>query len=243
MIERAVAFEKATAFLFFERKFTLYILSDNFGRKITRRRKYFFQSNKFHALPHKENVKKRNSSMQETDCLRFLLILLICFLSINVFGQTEENTQEKPAPQGVKEIVLARDNGAGKAGEVVTGFDEKDVPIHCLIELNSTTAVAVQLKLVAVKADGLKPGTNVVTINYKTNGRQSKVNFNASPGEDLWAPGSYRFDVLLDGKPAASQNFEIKGTTAKPEKKEEKPEPKSAPKRKPAPTKKKLSFL
>jgi hypothetical protein len=135
-----------------------------------------------------------------------LCLLLVCLFSgTAVFAQSEEQT---PTEIGVEEITLARDDGEGSPGEIVSVFSPNDVPIHCLIQLNSTKATAVKMNLIAVKANGLKPGTNVVTVNYKTNGNQNGVRFRASP-DGVWAVGKYRVDIMLDGKTSKSLEFEV----------------------------------
>lgn len=139
----------------------------------------------------------------------FLAVFFCLFFGLNVFGQAEpvENAEET----AVEEISLARDDGHGKAGEAANVFTTIDVPIHCFVELNSTKAATVKMNFVAVKAAGLRAETKVVSVSYKTNGKQSGVNFNASP-ETIWAAGIYRIDILIDGKFAKSLEFEIKNS-------------------------------
>ena len=100
-----------------------------------------------------------------------------------------------------------------------------DVPIHCFVQLSSAKSVLVKMNFVAVKAVGLKSETKVVTVSYKTNGKQNAVTFNASP-ETIWAAGAYRADVLVDGKLAKSLEFEIK-KSPKEISKEKQPQPKT----------------
>lgn len=141
----------------------------------------------------------------------FLALFFCLFFSLNEFGQTapDENKKEIKEEIGVEEISLARDDGNGKPGATTDTFITTDVPIHCFILLNSTKTVSVKMNVVAVKANGLKPESNVVTVNYKTNGTQNGINFNASPAT-IWAAGTYRIDVLIDGRRAKSLDFEIK---------------------------------
>lgn len=151
--------------------------------------------------------------------------LLLCFLfSVNIFGQSEK---DETAAVGVEEITLARDDGSGKPGDVTENFVTTDVPIHCSILLNSTKAASVKMNLVAVKAGGLKPETIVITVNYKTNGKQNRVNFNASPDGGAWVSGAYRIDISIDGKINKSQVFEIQKSPKEVEnKKQISPKPK-----------------
>ncbi len=133
----------------------------------------------------------------------FFCLLLGALACVNVFGQAEQS----PA-NGVENISLARDDGTGNPGEIVTGFVSTDIPIHCLIDLSSTEAVTIKMNFVAVKAAGLKAETKVVTANYTTTESQNKVRFNASP-DALWPVGRYRIDIFLNGRPAKSLEFEI----------------------------------
>lgn len=136
----------------------------------------------------------------------FLIVSCCLIFGFNGFAQTQETSDG--AAVIVEELVLARDDGDGKAGEITEKFTTTDTPIHCYVQLSSTTAVTVKMILVAVKAVGLKPETKSVSVSYTTNGKQNQVNFDASP-EGVWAAGSYRVDIFIDGKPAKSRTFEI----------------------------------
>ncbi|HXG84038.1 MAG TPA: hypothetical protein VNI84_08425 [Pyrinomonadaceae bacterium] len=140
--------------------------------------------------------------------MKIILALSLCiFLGFSTFAQSEksENGAEKT---GVEEISLARDDGSGNPGAAAANFNTSDIPIYCLIQLASVKAVTVKMNLVAVVAPGLKPGKIVVAVVYKTDGKQRGVTFNAAP-EKNWTAGKYRVDILLDGKPAKSLDFEI----------------------------------
>lgn len=155
----------------------------------------------------------------------FLTVFLCLFFSLNILGQTEQNENDEKI--AVEEISLARDDGSGKAGEATNVFMTTDIPIHCFVQLASTKSVLVKMSLVAVKAEGLRAETKVVTVNFKTNGQGNQVNFNASP-EKNWAAGAYRVDIFIDGKLAKSLEFEIK-KSPKEISKGKQPPPKSAP--------------
>lgn len=137
----------------------------------------------------------------------FLAVFLCLFFGFKVFAQADASENKEEI--GVEEISLARDDGSGKAGATTNSFVTTDVPIHCFVRLGSTRTVSVKMNFVAVKADSLKPESNVVTVSYKTNGTQNGINFNASPAT-IWAAGIYRIDVLIDGRRAKSLDFEIK---------------------------------
>jgi hypothetical protein len=131
-------------------------------------------------------------------------VFLCLFLGSNAFAQSEENNVNSAV--GVKEIALTR--GAGKAGETTDKFRTTDIPIFCLIQLDSEKPATVKMILIAVKAVGLRPETKIVTVNYKTKENQNQVNFTASP-DGVWAAGDYRVDVYVDGKIAKSRTFTI----------------------------------
>ena len=140
--------------------------------------------------------------------MKIVFLIGFClFLSSFAFAQSEDIRADTKVI--IEEIMLARDDGRGKAGETTDKFLTTDVPIYCIIQLNSLKATTVKMILVAVKADGLKPETKSVSVSYTTNGNQNRVNFNASP-EGVWAAGEYRLDIFIDGKFAKSQPFEIK---------------------------------
>ncbi len=163
----------------------------------------------------------------------FLAVFVCVFFAFNVFAQSDSNENKEEI--GVEEISLARDDGSGKAGEATNVFITTDVPIHFFVQLASVKSVLVKMNFVAVKAGGLKPETKVVTVNYKTNGKQNVVNFNASP-ETVGTAGAYRVDILIDGKLAKGLEFEIR----KPPKEISK-EKQPLPKRKPQPKAKQKS--
>lgn len=161
--------------------------------------------------------------------MKIILALLLCFFfSPYLTAQTKQT--EADAENGVGEISLARDDGSGNPGEAAANFSATDIPIYCLIRLESVKAVTVKMNLVAVGATGLKPGKIVVSAVYKTDGKQSGVTFNAAP-EKIWAAGKYRIDILLDGKPAKSLDFEIQKSPKEIEReKQTPPKSKSPPK-------------
>lgn len=136
--------------------------------------------------------------------MKLVLIVSLClFLSFDVFAQTRE-----AAEIGVAEITLARSDEKGGVGETTDKFNAADIPIFCLITLDSEKSVAVKMNLVAVKAAGLKPETKVVVVNYTTNGKHNQVTFDASPS-GVWAAGNYRVDIYVNEKLARSRLFEI----------------------------------
>lgn len=149
--------------------------------------------------------------MMFTKILAVSAILIAAALSASAQTFT---AAEAPVAAGIENAFLAKANDDGKAGEPAGVFATDDVPIFCVVRLDSLRAVTVKLVLVAVKVPGVKAGSNVVSISYKTNGMQDRVDFEGRP-DGNWVAGSYRADIYLDNKKAKAIDFDI-GTPAKP---------------------------
>lgn len=108
-------------------------------------------------------------------------------------------------------IYMARDDGHGKPGEETTGFYTTDVPIHCVVLLETNQAVTVKMNFVAVSVPGVKAETKVVTTSYTTQGQQNRVNFTGRP-DGKWYSGKYRVDIFVDGELSKSMVFDIRPT-------------------------------
>lgn len=142
----------------------------------------------------------------------FFLLLFCALFSLSISAQTDP----PPPIEGVEDVYLAKDDGNGKAGDVVTTFGISDIPIHCIVQLDTVKAATVKMNLVAVSVPGVKPETKVVTTSYTTTGNQNQVNFTGRP-DKVWTPGKYRVDIFLDGKLAKSSDFVIqKPVTSNP---------------------------
>lgn len=113
-----------------------------------------------------------------------------------------------PANDGVPEIILARGDGLGKMGQPTTEFLPTDVPIYCIIQLDSSDPVTVKMNLVAVSVPGVRPETRVVSTVYTTKDMENRVDFTGRPA-GLWVSGKYRVDVFLNNKPAGSKEFTV----------------------------------
>lgn len=129
-----------------------------------------------------------------------LLIILLAACPLAALSQS--------AP-AVEEVYLARDDGNGKAGEQVSEFSTTDIPIHCVILLDTQAKVTVKMNFVAVNVSGLKAETKVVSASYTTKDGQNRVYFTGRP-DGAWTPGKYRVDLFIDGKAATNLAFEIK---------------------------------
>ncbi len=118
-----------------------------------------------------------------------------------------------PSPtSGIEEAYLAKDDGSGKAGEQVTEFSTTDIPIYCVVLLESNETAVVKMNFVAVNVAGVKPETKVVTASYTTKDGQNRVYFTGRP-DGKWTVGKYRVDLFVDGKKATDVEFEIKSTS------------------------------
>ena len=137
----------------------------------------------------------------------FLIIGLLLFSGLQIFAQISAPKETV----AIEQIVLMRDDGKGNPGEEISIFGAKDVPVHCRVELNSVTPAMIKMILVAVDVKGLRAEQKIVTVSYKTNGKQNIVNFTGSP-DDIWAAGKYRADIFIDGKFGGGKEFEVQAT-------------------------------
>ena len=133
-------------------------------------------------------------------------ILIGLFAAFGAYAQSDA-----PAAPAVEELYLAKDDGDGKAGEQVSEFRTTDVPIYCVVLLDTVTKATVKMNFVAVNVTGVKAETKVVTASYTTKEGQNRVNFSGRP-DGKWTPGKYRVDIFVDGKIAKNIEFEIKGS-------------------------------
>jgi hypothetical protein len=165
--------------------------------------------------------------------LKLGAVIVLCLSASGaVLGQTAAVT----APQ-IEEVYLARDDGNGKAGDQAEEFRTTDVPIHCVVLLDTIGKVTVKMNFVAVRVAGVKPETKVVSASYTTTEKQNRVNFTGTP-DGAWTPGRYRVDLFIDGKAAKSVEFDIKASTSNVAaasylKPPDPPKPKPVPKKKP----------
>jgi hypothetical protein len=139
----------------------------------------------------------------------FFLAVIVLFCGPAAFAQDGKSA----ALPTVEDVYLAKDDGGGKAGEVVTEFGTGDVPIHCVVVLDSTAKVTVKMNFVAVAVPGVKADSKVVSASYTTTEMQNRVNFTGRP-DGRWTPGRYRVDIFIDGKAEKQLEFSIKGTAA-----------------------------
>ena len=136
----------------------------------------------------------------------FLLIVFVGVFQTIAFSQTPVPVA---VPVAINEAYLAKDNGSGQAGEPATNFGPNDIPIYCVIQLESAIPTTVKMNLIAENVPGVKPETKVVSTSYTTKDGENRVNFNGRPA-GKWVPGRYRAEIYVDGKLAKNLTFEIK---------------------------------
>lgn len=142
------------------------------------------------------------------------ILLIIIAVTVSLAAQPPEPVVPVIGAKSerVEDIYLARDDGAGKAGDVTSTFSPGDIPIHCIVILTSAEPAAVKMHLVAVKVGGVKPESRVVTAAYNTTRGHDRVFFRGRP-DGNWIAGSYRIDIFVEGKLEKSIDFEVKGGT------------------------------
>jgi len=122
-----------------------------------------------------------------------------------------------PPPVNIDSIYLAKDDGTGKAGDTgSTIFAPTDIPIYCVVMLDSATPVTVKMNLVASKVTGVKPDSKVLSVSYTTKNGQNRVNFTGKP-DGKWVVGTYRVDIFLNDKFMKNVTFDIKPSTVNTE--------------------------
>ncbi len=144
------------------------------------------------------------------------ILAISCFVIFAALSASAQTFVEKEPLTGIVNAYLAKDNGKGKAGEPAGNFGTNDIPIFCVVKLDSMKAVTVKLILIAVDVPGVESESDVVTISFKTNGMQDRVNFEGRP-QGKWVAGNYRADIYLDDKIAQTIEFDIAKTAAKVE--------------------------
>lgn len=148
--------------------------------------------------------------------MRFAYAILIAtLLSMAVVAQAPQLPVTDSDGSKVEDVYLARDDGAGNAGEVAESFTTVDLPIHCVVMLAVMEPTAVRMQLVALKVNGVKPESKVVATAYTTKQGEDRVYFAGRPRGN-WVAGTYRIDVFVADKKEKSLIFEIKGPSSAP---------------------------
>jgi hypothetical protein len=140
------------------------------------------------------------------------LVLMILFSACALMAQ-EAGTAPPP---NVDSIYLAKDDGTGKARDAATSFVPTDVPIYCVVTLDSSAPVTVKMNLIASKVSGVKADSKVLSVSYTTKNGQNRVNFTGKP-DGKWVVGTYRVDIFVNDKFVQDVTFDIKPTTVSTE--------------------------
>lgn len=126
----------------------------------------------------------------------------------NTSGGEAANSAESVGVD-IESMQLARDDGAGDNGDVVTGFKTTDNPLHCLIKLSeAATGTKVRVILVAVDAAGAKDVELAEPFEYTTGGSETEVDATVKLPRD-WPAGSYRVEAYVNNQPPETLEFEI----------------------------------
>jgi len=137
------------------------------------------------------------------------LFLLIAIFCLAAFAAHAQAPAQPVIPPGIDEVYLAKDDGTGHAGVQSSIFLPTDVPIYCVVQLESAVPTTVKMNLVAESVPGVKPETHVVSTSYMTKDGQNRVNFTGKP-LGSWPPGRYRAEIFLDGQLTRNLSFEIR---------------------------------
>lgn len=145
--------------------------------------------------------------------MKVVFITVFCLLAaLNCFAQFDE-VPKVIEKVGIEQIYLAKDDGKGKAGAEAESFLTSDIPIYCVVLLNSNKQATVKMNFVAVDVKDVKPESKVFTTSYTTNGNQNQVYFTGKPGGKAWVAGNYRIDIFLDDKLVGNKEFVIQNST------------------------------
>ena len=136
-----------------------------------------------------------------------IAVFVVCLFSLSGIGLGQAMTVKTTV--GIEDVYLAKDDGTGHAGDVVTSFQTGDVPIYCVVVLESQAVATVKMTFVAVNVPGVRAETRVVSSVYTTKIGEDRVNFTGRP-RDAWTAGKYRVDVFVDGKLTKNVEFEIR---------------------------------
>ena len=132
-----------------------------------------------------------------------LLLLLIGVFCSAAYSQSTDRAV------GVQDVYLAKDNGKGQPGTAATSFHSTDIPIYCVVQLDSTEPVTVKMNLIAENVPGVKAETKVVSTSYTTRNGENRVDFNGRPA-GKWTAGRYRAEIYIEGKLSKNLSFDIK---------------------------------
>ena len=132
--------------------------------------------------------------------------LLLIFIGVFCVAAYSQSTDRAV---GIQDVYLAKDDGKGQPGTAATVFHPTDIPIFCVVQLDSATSVTVKMNLIAEDVPGVKAETKVVSTSYTTRNGENRVDFDGRPA-GKWTAGRYRADIYVDGKLSKNLSFDIR---------------------------------
>ena len=143
----------------------------------------------------------------------FLAALLPFTIGISIARTLEDVPVLMWLHQGTKEVFitdieLARDDGGGRAGQVVKGFKRKDNPIHCAVTLSRAVAgTKVQFVWTALDAGGKRDEVLATNEVVTKPGEQVADGQLSLPRE--WPAGRYRVRATVNNRSSKTLDFQI----------------------------------
>jgi hypothetical protein len=111
-------------------------------------------------------------------------------------------------PVAVDTLQLAKDNGKGSNGDVVTEFHPADGPMHCVVTLNHPeNGTQIHMDFIAVDAGGEKNKV-IQSVDLATGAIDNTADGHLTM-PNPWPVGKYQCAVTLNGKPAKSLDFAV----------------------------------
>ena len=111
-------------------------------------------------------------------------------------------------PVAIDTLQLAKDNGSGSHGDVVTEFHPNDGPVHCVATLNKPeNGTKLHFDFIAVDAAGAK-NQKIVGVDLTTDAVENVADGHFSLPKP-WPVGKYQCVVTLNGKPAKTVDYAV----------------------------------
>jgi hypothetical protein len=108
----------------------------------------------------------------------------------------------------ITDMEMARDDGAGRGGQVVRSFRTKDGPVHCLVTLSrAAEGTRVRFVWTAVEAGG-KVNEVLATAEVVTRPREIVADGQLRHPRE-WPAGRYRVQAAVNGRSSRSLDFTI----------------------------------
>ena len=136
------------------------------------------------------------------------LAVLCCAVCASVSAPAAGRATAAQAEVFITDVELARDDGAGRGGQVVRAFRAKDNPLHCLVTLSRPAAgTRVRFVWTAVDAGGER-GKTLASAESVTRPGEIVCDGQVSLPRE-WPAGRYRVAVTVNGKFSRVVDFAI----------------------------------